>query len=188
MKKLILLLSLLFCVPIFAQNVKSDIENQFRDYNTLIVAKNFDKALDLYANEDFLKMFPKEQISALMEKMFNSPEINIKLEMPEDIAVSDKVIEEKGKKFVKISYQQKLQMKFNESGLNTHNLMTAMKTEFGEDQVKLNQETGFIQIDAKKEAVASSTDSKNWKFTVLEKKQIPLLKQYIPEQFLKEIQ
>ena len=187
MKKVLLVLSCMLCLPFFAQEMKTGIENQFRDYNNLIVEKKLEKALDLYANEDFLKMFPKEQLVDLMNQMFNSPELEFKIDKPENIVVSDQVVEERGQKFVKVTYLQKIQMKLVGSELKVEDLQSALQGEFGYDNVKLDPSTGYFYISSVKEAAASSSDSKNWKFTVLEKKQIPVLKAFIPEQFLREL-
>ena len=79
MKKLLLFLCISFSVLSFSQTIQSDIEVQFRDYNALIAEKSFEKALDLYANEDFLEIFPKEQMVQLMNQMFNMEGIDFKI-------------------------------------------------------------------------------------------------------------
>lgn len=94
MKKLLLFLCISFSVLSFSQTIQSDIEGQFRDFNALIAEKNFDKALDLYVNEDFLKIFPKDQMVQLMDQMFNMEGIDFKIYKPEDIAVSKDVVKE----------------------------------------------------------------------------------------------
>ncbi len=167
--------------------MKSDIEKQFRDYNNLIINKEFEKAIDLYANEDFLKTFPKEQLVAMMEQMLNSPEFEFKFSKPEDIVINDKVIEENGKKFVKITYGQTIDMKFKSDDIKPEDLLSALQGQFGYDKVKFDDKTGYFEIKGTKEVAASSADSKNWKFTVMEKREIPVLKQFIPEQFLREL-
>ena len=136
MKKYFLFLSFICFAPLFGQNMKPEIENQLRDYNNLIIEKKFDKALDLYGNEDFLKLFPKADLVEKMNKMFNSPEIDLKIITHENIIVSDNVVAVKEKKFVKINFQQKLEMKFNEAGLNTDDLLSALQKSFGTEHVK----------------------------------------------------
>jgi hypothetical protein len=187
MKKLFLFLSFISFVPFFAQDLRAEIENQFRDYNNLLIEKKFEKALQLYGNEDFLKRFPIEQLVEKMNKMFSSPEIDFHLAAPENIVVSDKVIDQNEKKFVKIDFQQKLEMKFNDAELNRDNLLAALQKTFGNEQVKYEDKTGFFLVNTVKTAVANSSDLKNWKFTVLEQKQIPILIGFIPEQFLKDL-
>ena len=55
MKKIIYILLLSWSIVTFAQSNVKVIENQFLDYNQLIVKKDFSKALDQYAHEGFLK-------------------------------------------------------------------------------------------------------------------------------------
>ncbi len=172
---------------VFSQNIQEDIENQFREYNALIANKNFDKALDLYGNEDFLEIFPKQQMVHLMKQMFNMEGMEVQVYKPEEVIVSNDIIEQNSKIYIPIHYKQKMDIKFSILNAKTENLLSALQREFGFDNVKYNEQSQFFEINATKEAVASSSDSKNWKFTIIEKKQIPFLKQFIPEQFLKNL-
>lgn len=187
MKKLLLFLCISFSVLSFSQTIQSDIEGQFRDFNALIAEKNFDKALDLYANEDFLKIFPKDQMVQLMDQMFNMEGIDFKIYKPEDIAVSKDVVKEGDKSYIKINYRQSLDIKLNMPNVTNDQFYAALQEEFGADHVKFNDSTKFFEVRMGKEAIASSHNLKNWKFTVIEKKQIPILRQFIPIQFLKEL-
>ena len=78
-------------------------------------------------------------------------------------------------------------MKFKDSKVKPEDLLSALQGQFGYNQVRYNEKTDFFEINAIKSTVANSSDLKNWKFTVIEKKQIPILKQFIPEKFLKEL-
>lgn len=185
MKKLFLFLSFVFVIPAFAQNYKVQIEKQFIEYNTLIKEKQFEKALDLYANETFLKIIPKTQMVTVMKQMFDSSEIDFILENPNSIVINDEVIEQNGEKFVAINYHQDFEMKFNDPDLAKYTISRSLKNEFGEENVTFDNQTGFFLISTEKTAVANSKDSENWKFTIIEKKQIPILIRFIPEQLLK---
>lgn len=187
MKRVLLLWCFTFSVFGFAQNIKSEIENQFRNYNTLMIDRDFEKAIDTYANEDFLKIVSKEQMVTVMNQMFNSKDSEFKVHMPEEIVVSDNVIEDQGKKYVKINYDQALDAKFNAPGVDPQDLLKALQAEFGVNNVVYNKESGFFEIKTSKVVVANSSDSKNWKFTLLEKKQIPILMKFIPESFLRAL-
>lgn len=184
MRKFLLLLHFIIFVPFFGQDFKADVESQFKDYNSLIASHQYEKALELYGNDDFLKLVPLKDLVAMMEQMLNDPEIDLNLIAPSEIVISDAVIEEKGKKFVKLDFHQRLEMKFNEKDLDEKSLLSVFQGTFGKDHVKYDDKTKFFLIETYKTAIASSLDLKNWKFTVLEKNQIPLLRSFIPEQFL----
>ena len=187
-KNIFLLLFILFSALFFGQNFKTDVENQFRDYNSLISSKNFKKAMDLYANEDFFKIVPKEQLIEMMEMVMNAPEMEFKMHPPENIIIDEKnVVNENGKKYLKLIYNQRLDMKFKDSKVKPKDLLSALQGQFGYNQVRYNEKTDFFEINTIKSTVANSSDFKNWKFTVIEKNQIPILKQFIPEKFLKEL-
>lgn len=178
----------MFSIPFFTQDLKTDIKNQFWNYNTLIIEKNYSKAIDLYANEEFLKLVPKEALIEMINQVFNSPEVQFKIEGPQEIIVDDKIFEEKGNRFVKLTYQQKLEMKLDQTDAdNKDNILSALQGEFGADQVSYNEQSGYFEINTSKMAVANSSDSRNWKFSVLEKEMIPFLKQFIPEKFLRDL-
>jgi hypothetical protein len=187
MKKVFLLLSFIFCVPFFAQNINTEIETEFKDYNSLISTHQFEKALEVYGNEDFLKLFPRADLVAMMDKSFNNPDVLLKLLSPTNIIISDATVEDKGKKFVKIDFQQSLEMKFIAQDMSADQLLTILKSSFGNDHVKYDDKTEYFLIETFKTAVASSIDLKSWKFMVLEKKQIPILLGFIPMQFLKDL-
>ena len=187
-KNIFLLLFILFSALFFGQNLKTHVEKQFRDYNSLISNKDFKKAMDLYANEDFFKIVPKEQLIEMMEMVMNAPEMEFKMHPPENIIIDEKnVVNENGKKYLKLIYNQRLDMKFKDSKVKPEDLLSALQGQFGYNQVRYNEKTDFFEINTIKSTVANSSDFKNWKFTVIEKKQIPILKQFIPEKFLKEL-
>ncbi|MBW8362725.1 MAG: hypothetical protein K0M56_11140 [Kaistella sp.] len=187
MKKLFLFLSLTFSISFFAQNVRKEVEMQFRDYSSLIIDKKFEKALDLYANEDFLKIVPKEQMVEVMNQLFNSKEMEFKFYDPENVLVLDDPFVINAKNYLRVKYTQKIEIKFLDADVKPTDLLSGMQAEFGSENVKYNSQTGFFEINTVKDVLASSADMKQWKFTVLERKQYPLLIQFIPEQFLKDL-
>ena len=174
-------------IPLFAQDFKIQIENQFTDYNILLAEKQFEKALTNYENEHYLELVPKDQLVSLMNEMFNSSEINFILEKPHDVVISDEIIEQNGEKFVKIDYQQNFEMKFNNPNLARYTIYSSLKNEFGSENVEFDKETGYFLISTNKVAVGKSRDLQSWKFSILEKKSIPILIKFIPEQYLKNL-
>lgn len=185
MTKSFFIVFLLFFLNIFSQSIYSkNIESQFRDYNQLIKDKQFEKALDLYAMDEFFEIVPKRTMVEMMKQVFESQEIKYKIYLPEKIFVDDDILKIDNKNYVKIRYDQNLEMLFNVEGLTNDDLLQALKIEFGKDNVKLNKDTGFFEVFTEKNAVAYSKDLINWKFTIIEKKQIPVLKKFIPEKLL----
>lgn len=174
-------------ISLFAQDLKSDIEKQFRIYNNLIIEKKYEKAIDLYANEEFLKIIPKKTLVEMIDQVFNSPEVQFRVELPKNIQVDSKIIEEKGNKFVKLEYDQKLEMKTDDAESNKENILVALQSTFGQEHVRFDEKSGFFIINTTKVAVANSSDNENWKFSVLERHLIPILKQFIPHEFLKDL-
>ncbi|MDP2454848.1 MULTISPECIES: hypothetical protein [unclassified Kaistella] len=187
MRKVLLFLCISFSVLNFSQNIKGDIENQFREYSVLIENKNFDKALDKYGNEDYFKIFPKEQVVALMNQMFNSQDVEVKIYQPQELVIGEEIIKQNNNSFLKLTYRQNLDMKFNVPGVKPEKLLSALRSEFGPNQVSYDESTRVFEIKTVKETIANSSDLKNWKFTVIEKKQIPILIQFIPESLLRSI-
>lgn len=186
MKKLFFLLVFAGSFFVMGQD-KTEIEKQFREYTDLIIQKKFEKALDQYANAEFLKLIPKEMMLNSMNEIFNSKEMEFKMYEPQNITFVDSKIQQyKGQTYVIMNYDQRIDMKFvgnTESDL----ILNALKSEFGGDQVTYNKKTQFYEISTNKDVAANSEDLKKWKFTVLEKKQYPLLIKFIPEELLKNL-
>lgn len=156
----------------------------------MIAEKRFEKAIDEYGNEDFLKIFPKEQLIASMEQVFNSKELEFEMYEPENIQIlktyQKSTITEKNKiTYAKLRYNQKIDIKYNGNDLKPDQLLPALKREFGNENVLYNSQTGVYEILSVKDAVAASKDLKNWKFTIIENNQIDLIKTFIPQEILK---
>ena len=75
-------------------------------------------------------------------------------------------------------------MKFEDKMVESQLLLQSLQKEFGAGNVSFNQQTGYYQIITYKDAVASSTDLNKWKFAVIEEKQLPILRQFIPAEIL----
>ena len=187
MRKVLLFLCISVSVLNFSQNIKVDIENQFREYSALIANKKFDKALDKYGNEDYFKIFPKEQVVALMNQLFNSEDIEVKIYQPQELVIGEEIIKQNNNTFLKLTYRQNLDMKFNVPGVKPEKLHSALRSEFGPDQVIYDESKEVFEIKTIKETIANSSDLKNWKFTVIEKKQIPILMQFVPKSLLRSL-
>lgn len=187
MKKFLIAFTFLYSCLAFCQDYKSDIINQFMDYNALIENKEFRKALETYGNEDFFKFVPKEQLILFMEQMFESKDFEYKIYKPKDIKVEDQIIKENNNSFLKLSFLQSLDMKFNSSEMTSDQMLSALQAGFGYEAVKYNSSNNFFEIKSIKQVVANSKDFKNWKFSIIEKEQIPILKQFIPETFLRTL-
>lgn len=186
MKKLIIILFFIFSALGFSQEYSKEVQSQFLDYTNLIINKDFEKAIDRYGNEDFLKLIPKNQLLAAMDQIFNSKEMEFKTYQPTNFVVEDKVFKKNGQSYLKLDYSQRVDMKFNSKELKKEQLLPVLQKEFGADNVSYNEKTSYYEINTRKTAVANSSDEKKWKFTVLEKNQLGLLSQFIPEIFLKE--
>ena len=78
-------------------------------------------------------------------------------------------------------------MKFNGKALSSEQLLAALRQKFGAENVNLNSQTGYFEIQTNKDAVAGTADHKNWKFTVFEKEQIPILRNFLPEELLRSM-
>lgn len=120
MFQLILISSLIaFSASLFAQSYKDSIEKQFLSYTHLIVKKEFAKSTD-YINSGFFKIIPKAQLAALIEKTYNNPSLDFKIEKPAIVSIGDpKTID--GNNFVKMQYSNYLSMYFKNDGEKKQN-------------------------------------------------------------------
>lgn len=195
MKKLLLILFLISNF-LYSQETKKVIETQFLDYTSLIVKRDFNTALDKYANDKLFQFVSKEQLSAAFEILFNNPEMEFYLGDVKihSIELLDKKIENES--YAKIIYSQSLGMKLveidkikdiGEKKDKIKMYLYAFQNQFGDDNVKYNENTGFYDLVTQKYCVANSKDGLNWKFTVIEKKQKFLLEKFIPLELLTDL-
>lgn len=180
----------------YSQETKKVIETQFLDYTSLIVKRDFNTALDKYANDKLFQFVSKEQLSAAFEILFNNPEMEFYLGDVKihSIELLDKKIENES--YAKIIYSQSLGMKLveidkikdiEEKKDKIKMYLYAFQNQFGDDNVKYNENTGFYDLVTQKYCVANSKDGLNWKFTVIEKKQKFLLEKFIPLELLTDL-
>ncbi len=187
MKNILFLIFFIVGFSVFAQENKADIERQFQEYSDFLKNKKFERAIDQYANEDMLKIVPKAQLLQSMDQIFNSKEIEFKIYNPENINIDSQVYKKNNKEYYKLNYNQRIDLKFNSNAVSNDQLMTALQKEFGENNVLFNSQTGYFEIKTNKDAAASTSNHKEWKFTVLEKNQIPILRSFLPEELLKSM-
>lgn len=191
---LLILLFISAGVVVKAQQAQKDIEEQFLKYTHLLIEKKFKESTG-YVIEDFFTIIPKETLIEVMEKTFNDPNLSFAIDSPKVISISQsKTI--KGKQYAKLQYSNIIHMKMNvgqsdavlPDSAQLEFMTLALQGQFGEDNVKFNKEKNTYSIYAKKDAIAQTTDNKNWKFIVVEEKQLPLLKKIIPKELLEQSQ
>lgn len=188
MKKLMLIVSLFLSVKIVtAQNATQTLERDFLIYSKLITEKKIENALD-YLNPKLFEIFPKEGMKKLMEAVYNMPNIQYKISIPQILEIGDfrKINNIYYSKFKVLSF---IEMRFEgvEKDENTISAMIAsFEAKFGKGNVQYDKSTEFFKINATKEIVASSTDNqKNWKFiTVDNAKMKMLIEKIIPKEIL----
>ncbi|WP_210462945.1 hypothetical protein [Rufibacter roseolus] len=194
--KLFTIILLTISTLAFSQNYKKDIESKFLEYNNYIVNQEFKKSTD-FVPQEFYEIVPKEQMVLLLERTFNNPEIEFKLKGPQIIDISEKEQVE-GKYYSLIKYSSPINMKFKgkdqkeetetERKLRMNLIKLSFEKTFGSDNVKYNEETGFFEINAQKQAYAISKEGEtDWKFLVIESKQKFILEKLLPKQLVEKI-
>ena len=173
-----------FSSNLFAQSYKDSIETQFLRYTDLLVKRDFTKSMD-YINSGFFKIIPKEQLIIVIEKTYNNPALDFKIENPLIVSISDiKIIDEKS--FVKLQYSNYLSMHFKNDGMKQDTALTkkALQSQFGQYNVTYNALIDTYRVFVIKNVIANSIDRRNWTFVVVEEKQKPLLEKFIPKELL----
>ena len=185
MKPFLTVFLLILTMTAKAQNREAIIA-QFMEYSQLIIQKDFDRAVDLYANDELLKKVPRTDLIRMMQKMFSSPEIHFTVYPPENIELLPTFEQQKGKRYGILTYSQQINMKLPDPKKAQHDLiLQALKQEFGSENVIYYQDSATYQIITHKKAVADSRDLQHWKFTVADKNAGALLREIYPEKVLK---
>ncbi|KAA3440521.1 hypothetical protein [Rufibacter hautae] len=179
----------------FCQDYKKLIEKQFISYNSLIIAKEFEKSMD-YVPTDVFELVPKAQMIKAMEMTFNNSEMEFELNTPEIIEISD--AEKIGNRFYShLHYSSLMKIKLksdneeetkDEQTQRMNLTKMGLQQAFGFKNVLHDEKTGFYEIVVEKQAYAISVDGKtDWKFLVVEKKQKPFLDKLLPNQLIDKI-
>ncbi len=192
---LILFISLTLSASVaFSQDYKTNIETSFGEYLDHLMNKEFEQSLE-YLTPEFFEIFPKDKMIMAMEQAFNNPGMKYEIINPEILSVGDKV-EIESKHYALITYSNQLNIKFlneepetdEEKELRLNMTQGLLKTNFGEENVVLNNETEFFEIQSQKDAYAiSENGSSDWKFLVIEKDQKPILEKLLPAELAEKI-
>lgn len=188
------LLILVTSLAATAQEYKKAIEKSFTEYLNAIANKEFEKSLD-YVVPEFFDIYPKGQMISVMEQTFNNPAIKFEIKDPKILKINDsKKIE--NKYYSLLSYSHQMNMKVNDGADQSeeekkaqNNLVaTSLKEEFGADNVKYNDKTGFFEIQIEKQVYTISKNGQtDWKFLVIEKNQKAVLEKLLPKELLDKI-
>ncbi len=191
----VLILSLVSCHRTKAlknEDYKKNLKTDFLEYHNLLLNQEFEKSLDFIIPE-FFEFIPKSKLVLLMERTYNSPEIEFEIGEPKEIYFGD-ILEIRGKYYSEINYGYDMQVKFvnveksenkqeNESIQNFYKLR--LKETFGSDSVIFDKETDFYHLDTSKKCYAVSNDGKSeWKFIIIEKGQEYIWDDILPKELL----
>jgi hypothetical protein len=190
MRIIMLALLLVATFTVQAQDLSAEIKKEYLYYNGLVKAKDFDKVLE-YTHPALFETYPKDQVKAGLEQVFNNPQIEIELGDP---ALSDFVDAKQveNKYYVRFKSVQVTKMKFDfvetQTGTDKENTVNTLKqnlvTQFGEGNVSYDSQTGFFVISATSKMLAVSDDKKAWKFVDIANAQLkPILEKFIPAEF-----
>lgn len=192
-----LLVVIILTAPVFsiAQTDAESIKNDFSEYLQAITSKDYEKSMD-YMVEDVFDIVPRDQMVSMMEATMNTKEIEFKFGDFNITAIQDPVVIDT-KSYIILNYVSEMSMKFlnqedekpSEEDIKTQNMLiaSALKQQFGKENVVLDETSGFFNINAIKKAVAVKKENETrWKFLVVEKAQPFLLKSILPASILEK--
>ncbi len=167
---------------------KKNLNNDFIEYNDLILKQEFEKSMDFMLPE-FFEIIPKNQMILLMKQVYKNPDLEFEANKPKDIEYGKlKKIEEKY--YSEITYSYDIKMKFNnveesedeeKNELNKNLMKLTLEKTFGSGNVHFNKETEFYEIHSIKNAFGISKNGiSDWKFVVVEPKQKFILEKILP--------
>lgn len=143
MKKLLFILLLLSQI-VFAQTPEN-LKNQFKTYITATNTLDADNAYTL----TYPVIFEKISISDLKEmyKSFNqNPNFNIKTTATQTPVIFENIIENKGKKFVKITSENQVIMTFKTLITDSKSMINEFKTNMNAKSVLFNEKSNSFTI------------------------------------------
>lgn len=187
-------LTLCMTLTIAAQSHIEVITKEANTYYEYMTNQNFDGVLD-YMYPKVFEMAPREQMKMGMEQMFTSPEMKIEFLNNDVTSVSDKM-EAEGITYAAVYYNSKMKMTFlselekSEDDKKTfiQFMKTTMDTQFGEGNVKADQETMSLVINMDATMFAIKDPKYNgWKFIGNDDAMQSLINSIIPENIRTEL-
>jgi hypothetical protein len=190
MKNILCILLLIATLPAYAQDLSAEIQKEFMHYSELVKAKDFDKVLE-YTHPALFETYPKDQVKAGLEQVFNNPQIEIELGEPvlSEIANAKQI---ENKYYVRFKSFQVTKMKFGfieeQTGTDKENTINTLKqnlaAQFGEGNISYDTQTGFFVVNATTKMLAVSDDKKAWKFVDIGNAQFKsIVEKFIPAEF-----
>jgi hypothetical protein len=141
--------------------------NEFMNFNREM---NFEKVLD-YSYPKLFTLSPRKDLLAFFDKMYNSDEFSIKLDSMKIDSIFPVFKSGEGL-YAKVRYSMLMRMNFKSDSLLIGNgdggenkIVTAMKSQFGEDKVKSDRENKALDINVVSDMVAAKDRyAKEWCF------------------------
>lgn len=179
----------------YAQDYRANIEKGFSEYFRLMATGAFDQSME-YIPDEFFKVVPKQQMVAMMKQLMNSKEFELKFtEGKVKNIKAPKVVN--GKHYALFSYTNAMSMRFkeldtlqdkNKKAQKLNVIKEALALKFGDEHVKLDDQTSTFVIDVVKKSCAVSLDGlANWKFVNIETEQKGLLQRILPAEIIDEL-
>jgi len=192
-KGLIFFILIGFTHPLRAQDYKISLENRFLEYYQLIQDHKIEKSMD-YVNDDFLKVFSKNDLVKIFKSIYENPLLEFKVERPLILGIEG-LKKYPRSDYVKFSFSDHFQVRYSKfakaydtASVSLKKIMRAqfikgLESKFGKGTVQYNEETQYFQVHTEKTAIGSSKDDKTWKFLILEPEKKSSLEKIIPKEF-----
>ncbi|AZQ43909.1 hypothetical protein [Nonlabens ponticola] len=172
-----------------------EVKEDFNKYISAIQDKEYEKALDLTIPSIF-HLVSRKQLSQSWRAAVSTPGMDMIIGDVEILAVNE-LQDVEDTAYKTLEYNQNLKMRFDEKTMNDSGASqdeflkqteTAIKAQFGEENVSLDPNTMYFTIKSNKKVLAAQPeDAEHWQFMVLEKGNENYIKQLIPETTYNEV-
>ncbi|QNR24095.1 hypothetical protein [Croceimicrobium hydrocarbonivorans] len=172
-----------------AQSDAQAVKDGFNKYQVLLQEKKFNEAMT-YIYPELFTLVPKEQLLKILNQTFSNPMLEVKMGESK-VTKTGQVQEINGKKYMIITYKGVTQMKpggnAEQQALLKDRMQAGFNEQFGAENVTYNESTGFFTIHMEKEAVAISTDAKNWTYLSIEAQQKLMIEKILPAEIVAQV-
>lgn len=189
MRQFLLFIVLYFVISTntFAQDYKDNIQSNFEQYFTHLLANETDEAMD-YIMPEVFEYISKEDFKVLLEEQINNPEFNIQFKTLgfRDFN-SPQIYNQDYYAQLKHDYEMHVyyELEEGEDEFMKKLMLIMLQKEFGEEHVSHDEATDIYIVKRTHELIAKSKDGvTNWTFIVVEKEQLVLLDKFLPEDLL----
>jgi len=169
-----------------SKSYKTEIKDRLSTYLDYMDNGDYEKSLDFTFPELFT-IVPKQQMLAAIKMAFSMEGMDMSMSDTKILDVSDKLVEEDGKKYTTVNYKTKMKMALSGQMAAVAGMMQPeFDKQYGADNVDFDESSTTFTINANNKMIAIKQDGE-WYFAETGVQQKPIMTQLFDKDLLDKL-